>query len=44
LSHLDIAVHRQRLIKKLGEAGGLALVQVEQAIKAAFGLPYLAEC
>lgn len=33
------AVNRSRLIKKLGEVDGLILFQVDEAIKAAFGLP-----
>jgi mRNA-degrading endonuclease toxin of MazEF toxin-antitoxin module len=32
-------VDRLRLIKKLGEVDGLVMLQVEQAIRFAFGLP-----
>jgi len=32
------AVDRRRLIRKLGEVGALVLAQVDEAIKAAFGL------
>jgi mRNA-degrading endonuclease toxin of MazEF toxin-antitoxin module len=33
------AVDHKRLIKKLGEVDALGLLQVDEAIKAAFGLP-----
>ena len=34
------AVARRRLIKKLGEVDALVLTQVDDAIRAAFGLPF----